>query len=90
MEYFEKYQNMIDDEVAGALEYACLYCAMKDEQKTEAKEVKEIALEEINHYHILSNIAKSMITEDSILMMFEYLQKRNNKKIAEAKMMLEM
>ena len=81
---------MIDDEVAGALEYACLYCAMKDEQKTEAKEVKEIALEEINHYHILSNIAKSMITEDSILMMFEYLQKRNNKKIAEAKMMLEM
>lgn len=81
---------MIDDEVEGALEYANLYCEMKDEQPNEAKEVKEIAMQEIEHYNMLTKIAEKMIESNEIHMLFDYLHKRNNKKIANAKMMLAM
>ena len=90
MEYFEKYQNMIDDEVEGAMEYANLYCEMKDSKPQEAKEIKEIAMQEIEHYMVLTDIAKEMIEDESIEMLFNYLHKRNNKKIASIKMMLAM
>ena len=90
MEYLEKYDCHINDEIDGACEYAEMAMEVKEQHPDLVRIFKEMAEQELGHAEYLHTIAEEMIRDDDSALIYSYLHKRHKERIAKVKVMIEM
>lgn len=88
MDYLEKYDNYIIEEIEGAECYAKMAFDVQEDEPRFANALKEMAKDELAHAESLHEIAEAMIIDDHSRIIYDYLHKKHKEKISSIKAMI--